>query len=528
VKELKQIHKDAIVIFVVVLFSGCAMGQNYTPRITGVEVFDVDGDGTKEIITAGFFGDGCDGVECNATIGVFNYALEQLSNYTFKEEGVAHFISDLIINDLDGDGIHEIISTSMDPYDTSTFGAGVRAWNYTSSDKLTLIASYSYAAPGMDAYLTAANFTGDANNETIFVPTASDLSEYTVGVFFALSLDRDNQQFTLLNNPSNCMIDYGYAGDSGFRTTIIKDVDSANLDSDDDIEIVVAGAIGTGKDSNANYTAYVGIWNYTGGDDFVEQANISFRLYDEWVFNIVSSVDLKDMAGDATPEIVVAGYAYPEPFAETDNMGNRTSFVKIFSYNGDDEISEIVGYELTDPDFSNTTKITKIKVFDFNSDGKKEIVAAGYVSNETESCNELVLCLAYPQLTFQLPKIWVLEHNETGGIELRDTYIYENDPANRSAFYSLYVDTDENIYFGGTHGNQNYPFNNSGYKSYLLLGVANMTLLSLDRANNTAGCAGYDFSCGGPTNPIPEFLFGVIMPLLVLFTILAVQKNKAY
>ena len=318
-------------------------------------VGDVDNDGVIELITGGMTYNVSDNVmsEFMAPLMIWNWNGENFTLETSYTWAGATF--SIFAADSDGDGSTEIITGGRVTNSTGSY-ASLRIWSYNGE---VLVLKDSYEGIGVSSI-----FVNDLDKDG------------TPEILTAGSVSNDNQSFAQL-----CILQW-----DGNRLALKKSVEwctasdaSANsvyaydLNDDDENEIITGGYDNGLKNSSGQLR----IWHWNG-EELSLEANEEWRMV-EGVYGVtisggtmgntlVQNVNVDDVDGDGSAEIVTGGFAYD---------GEKVNAqLRIWNWTGHTLVLEKSNEWITE----DITEVKAIALNDVDGDGHVDIVCGGLTS----------------------------------------------------------------------------------------------------------------------------------------------------
>ncbi len=297
------------------------LNQNTYGRDVAIE--DVDGDGAKEIITAGY---AYDGTRYNGQLRIWNWdgttlTLEKSEEWyaTAPTYGTTYVYA-VTVGDVDGDGANEIITggQTREPFDGTTNTRNVaqlRIWNWDGSalnlEKTQEWYYTAYKYGTTEVYDVAVDDAdGDGVTEILTVGETYDgkwdwgqlrIWSWNAGI---LNLEKSHEWIS--------QIDLVYVEEYTYG------VATGDVDSDGTKEIVTVGYLN--EDYNGDDYATLYIWSWDGASLSEEKGKAFYALgLPETEFH---GVTINDVDADGTTEIIAAGRLYD---------GDNNGYLAIFS-----------------------------------------------------------------------------------------------------------------------------------------------------------------------------------------------------
>jgi hypothetical protein len=242
-----------------------------------VAVGDVNGDGTNEIVTAGYYNDG---LHWDAQLQVWNasnLALEGVTAWFWTSDTQ---VSSIAIGDVNGDGKNEIV-TGGSYFDGTRWVAQLHVWN-GSTLAVVGVTTWYWNSDTQVSSVAIGDVNGDAKNEIV-----------TGGAFY------DGTRWVALLHVWNgtSLAPIGVVPWYWTSNTYISSVAVANITGSKSLEIVTGGAAFDGT----RYGAQLHIWN--GSTLAVEKVTAWYWSSD----TDISSIAVANITGGSTLDIVTGG-----------------------------------------------------------------------------------------------------------------------------------------------------------------------------------------------------------------------------
>ncbi len=268
--------------------------KNWPGNINCVYANDVDNDGKVEMIISGNIRNE---TGTFPSLKVFNWDGSSLI-LKASVEGAA--TTDVFVEDVDKDGVREILSVGRFNISGELAGARLNAW-HLKNNALELMHSVEWCVSNVTS--AGSVYAGDLNSD-------GELEIVTTG--YAYTLKNSSGQlrvwkygeggFALKSNEEWRLKDGVYAlttagGVQG--NTVANNLKVGDVDGDGKLEIVTGGFAFDGENINAQLR----IWNWSDGKLFLETS-------EEWVTDYLTEVkclSLSDVDGDSKVEIVTSG-----------------------------------------------------------------------------------------------------------------------------------------------------------------------------------------------------------------------------
>jgi len=354
-----------------------------------VVVDDIDGDGTPEIITCGYYYNITED-KTYAQLRIWNYTATNSTSGSLNLESELDWTNDTTfcysvkVDDLNHDGHKKIITGGATGVNWNS--ADLRIFNYTNGQiNLEAIKDwYNVSASNYTVIFTLAiaDLNGDGKDEII-----------TGGMYNETNYISQLRIWNYTNSVINFVAekDWYVVG-----RTEIQSVRVAKLNNDGQPKIITGGLSVGGP----RYQAELDIWNFTGG-------TINLENRTEWYLNndtIIYSLGIGDLNGDGVPDLVTGGLA---------NDGTRRrAQLRIWNYtqptlNLEDDYTWYVG--------ANAAEVYSVLVQDINKDGIPEIVTVGMQNNVSDYGQVRIWTWMNKTLSLQRSNEW-LDTVDTGGV----------------------------------------------------------------------------------------------------------------
>jgi hypothetical protein len=316
-------------------------------------VADVDGDGTMEILTGGYTY-----ASANTTRGDYEAPLKIWSwngqNVTLeKSQKWIGTIICVFAADIDGDGTVEIITSGTARNQTGNSVYALKIWHWNTRE-LTLVTQYNgiYANS-----VYVADLENDGVNEMMTIGVIQGINQ--TGQICIWHLSNNGLPLTKRATMENAQV------------TIANSVYAANLDGDDNLEIVTAGY----STKLNNSKGQVCVWQWNG-------ENITLKASENWQqvqgygvtssgtvkgSTIVNSVKADDVDGDGVKEIVTGGFSY--------DGANVTAQITIWNCSG----GRLMLEKMQGWSSNYLTEVKTVTLNDVDKDGKTEIITSGVI-----------------------------------------------------------------------------------------------------------------------------------------------------
>ncbi len=306
--------------------------------VTSMCVSDIDADGTKELVTGGYYDDLS---RNNAQLGIWAWNGASLSSERLHSwySTSNTYVNAVCAYDIDADGIVEAI-TGGSYYDGTYSNAQLRAWTWNGAT-LTMEAAYNWNTSS-DTYINSLAFAdvdSDGQVEIITGGYCGDKGE--IGVFH-LSGAFINEKMHSWQNVS---------------TTSVFSVCAEDVDGDSTVEIISGGYYHDG----VRECAQVCVWRWLSGAFDAETYYSWYTTSTTYVF----SVTAYDVDKDSAIELVTGGLHY-------DNTRNRAQ-IRVLRWSGLAMTPEYLYAWYTTGD----TRSSSVACFDVDADSVPEIVSGG-------------------------------------------------------------------------------------------------------------------------------------------------------
>jgi len=321
-----------------------------TTCVYSVFVDDVDGDGVKEIITAGYAYIGT--LYCGQ-LRVWNWngttmALER-SHEWFTLSNT--YVYSVFVDDVDEDGVREII-TGGRAYDGTWDNGQLRVWNWDGTT-LTLEKSQEW-------FLT----TGACVESVLVDDVDRDGVKEIVSGGYAAVLGRLNGQLRVWNWDGTTLTLETSQEWYTIGSTLAKSVFVDDVDGDGVNEILTGGYA---YDGVTRFNGQLRVWNWDGSTMTLEGSREWYTINNAYV----ESVFADDVDGDGVKEIVSGGYA--------SDLTRVNGQLRVWNWDGSTMTLEGSREWYT----ISHTYVESVFVDDVDSDSVKEIVTGGYLSDGT-------------------------------------------------------------------------------------------------------------------------------------------------
>lgn len=321
-------------------------------------IADADGDSVSEIITGGFmYYAGHDSLTAwEAPFKIWSWDGQNLT--LEKSHSWVGNIDCIYVADADSDGENEIITSGSFVNETGSYSS-LRVW-YWNNEELTLEAHY-------EGVPVDSIFVSDVDNDS----TPEIITVGRLGGYYEDS--QYTSQLCLWHLEQNHLILKEKLKLDAAEVTRAISVYASDLDNDGAVEVITGGY----SDDLNKSKGQLCIWRWDG-EELSLKANANWQTVTEgYALNIaggvlgntiVNNVEVGDIDGDLTPEIVTAGFTY-------DGEGAIAQF-KIWSWNGSTLVQESSQEWSTDY----ITEIKCVSLGDVDGDSHVEIVTGGMVA----------------------------------------------------------------------------------------------------------------------------------------------------
>ena len=315
--------------------------------INSVAVGDLDGDGQKETVTGGSYYDGTHNIAQLVIWDSSSILPERLTTWYWNGNTT---ISSVAIGDVNGDGMHEIVTGGY--YFDGTRNVAqlvvwkgndlsvdnLKVWYWSGDTQINSIAIGDVDADGQTEIVTGGTFfDGMRNVAQLVVWTGSNLA-----------VDK--------------LTSWYWSGDTQINSIAIGDVDA-----DGQTEIVTGGTFFDGMRNVAQLVVWTG-------------SNLAVDKLTSWYWSgdtQINSIAIGDVDADGQTEIVTAGYY-------NDGTRNVAQLVIMLG-------STLTVNRLTSWYWTSNTEINSVEIGDINGDGNVEIVTGGSCFDGTRSNAQLVV-----------------------------------------------------------------------------------------------------------------------------------------
>ncbi len=346
---------------------------NATASTSTVTAGDINQDGITELLTAG-----------RMTNQTGNYA--QLRIWTWNGSNLAmqatrewnntkgtSSVTSAIINDVDKDGIPEILSAGRaENAENNQTDAQLRVWHWNSAEISPLTSTEWHDGLAACANsIAAADLNNDGETEIITAGYNHELKNSSGQICI---WHYNNSQLSLQANIEWRTIENAYAlniagGVQG--NTVANNVKVGDIDKDGTPEIVTGGFTYDGE----KVAAQLRVWNWTTQTISLEESN----TWTGEAITEVKAIALNDVDADGITEIMTSGVtAGKNSFAENTTI-NELAQLKIWSWDG----TSLTAEQSSDWTVGEGVCAWNVASGDVDSDGTVEIVTVGcmYVSN---------------------------------------------------------------------------------------------------------------------------------------------------
>jgi len=340
--------------------------QNWPGTIGCVYANDIDEDGKIELMISGTIRNQ---TGTFSSLKVCNWDSSSLS-IKARVEGVS--ISDVFVNDVDKDGVNEILSVGRFNVSGQYAGANLSIWNLK-ENQLILKDSVEWCLSNVTSATSvyADDLNGDGRVEIITAGYAYFLKNSSgqlriwqygdVGLVLKSSVEWQLKQDVYALNIAG-----GVQGN-----TMVNSLKTADVDGDGIVEIVTGGFAYDGENVNAQLR----IWNWKG-------ETLSLEISKEWVTDYlteIKSLSLNYVDGDSKIDIVASGAVGAR--GSFDNNATEPERAELTVWNWDGNILTLKYSR--DWTFDEGACAWNLATGDVDKDGQVEIVTLGctYFSN---------------------------------------------------------------------------------------------------------------------------------------------------
>ena len=319
-------------------------------------IADVDGDNVIEIIAGGFMYYVTDKTIWEAPLTIWSWNGQNVT--LEKSHNWAGGIDCVYVADVDSDGTNEIITAGSFVNETGSYPS-LRIWNWN-NEELSLKAHY-------EGVPVDSIFVSDLNKDnTPEIITVGRLGGYYENSQYTSQLCLWNVEQNNLILKENLKLD---AADVTRATSVY----AFDLDTDGISEVITGGYSGNLNSSKGQLC----VWNWNG-EELSLKANENWQMVAEgYALNIaggvlgntvVNNLQVGDIDGDNTPEIVTGGFAYDGEIANAQ--------IGIWSWSGSTLVQESSQEWSTDY----ITEVKCISLGDVDGNSRMEIVNGGMVA----------------------------------------------------------------------------------------------------------------------------------------------------
>jgi hypothetical protein len=323
---------------------------NHGPH--NLQVADVDGDGTPEILVGAFMYHVVNGSETpfEAPLEIWSWNGQKV---TLENEQIWNgTIECVYAADADGDGVNEIFTAGQYRNETGNYGS-LRVWRWTDKE-LTLFAHYEGIWTGS---VFVSDIDTDGVNDIIAVGRLGGDAQRTSRLFL-WHLEKGG----LILNQS--------LGLDAADAIHASSVYACDLDNDGETEIITGGY----NDDLNNSKGQLSLWSWNG-QTLSLKADETWQIASDCCANniaggvlgntIVNNLKVGDVDGDGTLEIVTGGFTYDGESVQ--------SQIKIWSWTDGILTEEDHAEWMTD----SINVVYGLSLDDVNGDSRMEIVAGG-------------------------------------------------------------------------------------------------------------------------------------------------------